>query len=114
MAPASRGVTDTTAPPQLKRWVQVLQLDAGVLGPELPVDAAAGGVAPRFPGGDLPLQGRPIRDAAVEALAGQDAQLDLGDVEPAAVRRGVVQLQLLREPSGLGRRERLVQRARGV
>jgi hypothetical protein len=35
---------------RLNRRVEAPELDAGVLGPELPVDSAAGGVAPVLPG----------------------------------------------------------------
>ena len=38
--------------------VEMLELDAGVLGGEPPVDAATGAVARRLPRGDLPLEGR--------------------------------------------------------
>jgi hypothetical protein len=65
--------------------VEVLELDAGVLGREPPVDPTTGPVARRLPGGDLSLQGRPIGQATVQALPGQHGQLDLGQVQPAAV-----------------------------
>ena len=42
------------------------------------------------PGSDLLLQGGLIRDSAVQALAAEDAQLDLGDAEPTAVLGRVV------------------------
>src|SRR5687768_2291685 len=72
--------------------VEVLELDAGVLGGEPPVDPTTGPVAGRLPRRDLPLQGRPVGQATVQALPGQHGQLDLGHVQPAAVPRGVVQL----------------------
>ena len=53
-------------------------------------------------------------DAAVQALAGQGGEFDLGDVEPGAVLGGVVDLQALGEGVGLGRFECLVERADGV
>ena len=53
-------------------------------------------------------------DAAVEALPGQDGQLDLGDVEPGAVFGGVVDLQALGQGERLGGFERLVERADAV
>jgi hypothetical protein len=88
----------------------VLQLDAGVFGGEPPVDPATGPVAGRLPRHDLPLQGRLVGQATVQALLGQHGQLDLGHVQPAAVLGGVVQLQLVGQPLGLGRRERRIQR----
>jgi LCP family protein required for cell wall assembly len=58
--------------------VEVLELDAGVLGREPPVDPTTGPVARRLPRRDLPLQGRPIGQPAVQALPGQHGQLALG------------------------------------
>jgi len=75
----------TSSSSVLSCGVEVLELDAGVLGGEAPVDPATGPVACRLPGRDLPLQGRPISQAAVQALPGQHGQLDLGHVQPAAV-----------------------------
>ena len=40
--------------------IQVLELDAGILGRESPVDATAGSVARRLPRRDLPFQRRPV------------------------------------------------------
>src|SRR5215216_6540510 len=51
--------------------VEVLELDAGVLGGEPPVDPATGPVARRLPRGDLPLQRRPVAQATGQALPGQ-------------------------------------------
>src|SRR5512132_1513689 len=76
----------------LSCWVEVLELDAGVFGGEPPVDPATGPVARRLPSRDLPLQGRPVGQATVQALSGQHGQLDLGHVQPAAVLWGGVQL----------------------
>jgi hypothetical protein len=53
--------------------VEVLELDAGVLGGEPPVDPATGAVAGRLPRRDLPLQGRPISQATVQAPLGSMA-----------------------------------------
>src|SRR4029453_18954333 len=83
-----------------------LQLDAGVLGREAPVDATTGGVARCLPRGDLPLQRRLVGQAAVQAPPGQHGQPGLGHVQPAAVLGGVVQLQPVGQPFGLGRWER--------
>ena len=60
------------------------ELDAGVIGSETPVDGADGGVALGDPGRDLALKGVSVRQPSVEALAGEDVQLDLGHVEPSA------------------------------
>ena len=61
------------------------ELDPGVGGSELPLDLALVGVGGVLPGGEFGVEGVEVGDAPVEALAGQDGQLDLGDVEPGAV-----------------------------
>lgn len=51
----------------------------------MPVDLALVGVRGGLPGGELGVHDVDVVDVAVEALAGQPGQLDLGDVEPGAV-----------------------------
>ncbi len=58
---------------------------AGVVGGEVPVDLTLGGVGGVLPGGEFGVEGVEVGDAAVEALAGECGQFDLGDVEPGAV-----------------------------
>ena len=53
--PHGCGRKDTSGLSVLNCRVEVLELDAGILGGEPPVHAAAGRVAGRLPGGDLPL-----------------------------------------------------------
>lgn len=48
--------------------------------------------------------------AAVETLAAQHAELDLGHIQPGAVLGGVVDRQLIGQPPGLGGREGFVER----
>lgn len=55
-----------------------------------------------------------VGEALVEAVPSQGAQLDLDDVESAAMLGGEVQLQTVPDPLGLGRRERRVKRGRVV
>jgi hypothetical protein len=55
--------------------VEVLQLDAGILSGEAPVDATASSIAGRLPRRDIPLQGRLVGQPAVQALPGQHDQL---------------------------------------
>src|SRR6266699_6867203 len=88
--------------------VEVLELDAGIVGGEPPVDTTASAVAGCLPRCDLPLQGRPVGQPPVQALPSQDGKLDLGHVQPAAVLGRVMQLQLVGQPFGLRGRERLV------
>jgi hypothetical protein len=63
----------------------VAEFDAGVGGGELPLDLALVGVGGVLPGGEFGVEGVEVGDAAIEALAGQGGELDLGDVEPGAV-----------------------------
>src|SRR5215207_6329485 len=88
--------------------VEVLELDACILGRKPPVDPTTGPVARRLPRRDLPFQGRLVGQPPVQALLGQHGQLDLGHVQPAAVLGGVVQLQPIGQPPGLGRWERRI------
>jgi len=93
----------------------VAELDPGVVGGELPVDLALVGVRGVLPGGEFGVEDVEVVDAAVEALPGQYRKLDLGDVEPRSVFRGVVDLQ----PAGPARtpcpvrRPRTARRCRG-
>ena len=57
------------------------ELDAGVLGGELPIGPDGGGVAPVLPGADVALQRRPVADP-VRQIAAESTQLDLGHVQP--------------------------------
>ena len=49
------------------------EFDACVVGGELPVDLALGGVGGGLPGGEFGVEDREVVDAAVEALAGDEA-----------------------------------------
>src|SRR5712691_10448833 len=111
---AHQSLSTTSSLSGLNCGVQVLELDPGVLGRKAPVDATTRSVACRPPRCDLPLQRRPIGQAAVQALPGEHGKLDLGHVQPAAMLGGVVQLQPIGQPLGLGWLERLIQRRGGV
>ena len=50
-----------------------------------------------------------VVDATIEALAAQDADLDLNHVEPTGVLGGVVELEAAQDTPGLGGRERLIE-----
>ena len=57
---------------------------------KLRVDAGFGAVALLLPSGDFGGEARIAFDATVQALAGEDADLDLDHVEPVGVLRNVV------------------------
>src|SRR5829696_6020423 len=80
----------------MKCWVEASEFDAGILGCELPFDLRSGGIAPLRPAGDLALEGVLMGDAARQALARKDAQLDLRLVQPGAVLGRVVDLEPVR------------------
>src|SRR6476659_2285473 len=75
---------------QLKCRVEAFHLDAGIGGCKAPVSFDIVSVAVEEPGGNLALEAAPIRDTPIEALIGQDSELRLGHIEPAAVLGGVV------------------------
>lgn len=75
--------------------VEVAESGAGVVGGEVPVDLTLGGVRGLLSGGEFDVEHGEVVDTAVEALAGECGQFDLGDGEPGAVFGGVVDLQAL-------------------
>ncbi|MEU5942294.1 hypothetical protein ABZ807_24625 [Micromonospora sp. NPDC047548] len=79
----------------------------------MPVHLPLVGVGAVLPGGQFGVEDVDVVDAAVETLPGQGGEFDLCDVEPGAVSGGVVDFQVLRERSGLGRLEGLVERSSG-
>ena len=86
------------------------ELDARVGGRKLPVDRGLLRVATGCPGGDFGGQEVAVGDAPTQALSGEDAQLNLGDIQPVAVLGRLVQLQISPQPPGFVRREGFVQR----
>jgi hypothetical protein len=66
-------------------WVEVAQFHACVVGGEVPVDLALVAVGVLLPGGEFGVEHGEVVDAAVQALAGEGGELDLGDVEPGPV-----------------------------
>ena len=73
----------------------MLQFDASIRRGKPPVDGPSLGIAPLLPSGHFLGQGCLVRDTPVQALAGQDAQLNLSHIQPTAMLRGVVYLQPL-------------------
>ncbi len=67
-----------------------------------------------FPGRDGVGQLPGRRDPSIQELTGQHAKLHLRHVQPTAMLRRVMELQLPRDPPRLFRRERLVQRPQYV
>ena len=76
------------------------QLPIRVFARECPLDAAFGSVAPSLPRRNFGGEGGLIGGAARQALALEDADLDLGHVQPAGVHRGVVKLDSARDAGG--------------
>src|SRR3954471_146888 len=86
-------------------WVEFAELDAGVLGGELPIGRDGGSVAPELPGLDVALQRRLVADP-VRQVAAEGAQLDFGHVQPGAVLGRVVDLEPVCDALGPLGRER--------
>ena len=84
------------------------------LGGEPPVYDGGGLVALAFERRDLPSQQHFIAGPAVQTLPAEDAQLDLGHVQPASVIGCVVKLQAFGYAAHLGRSKCLVERAQLV
>lgn len=79
----------------------MFEFDSGIRGRKLPVNAFLGRIAPLFPLGGFLDECLQIWDPSVQALDGQGAELDLGDIEPTAMLGGVVDLQTGGQSSGL-------------
>src|ERR1700692_2371855 len=88
---------------------ETLAVGAGMRSGEAPVDIGLLDIAVVHPGGDLAYKCVLVGNAAVQALTSEHAQLRLGHVEPTPVLGREMDLQLVRQPLGFGRRERLIQ-----
>jgi hypothetical protein len=84
----------------LKHWVEVFELDAGISRCKAPVSLVVMVVAAVLPDVDLTLEGGPIWNTPIEALAGQNGELGLGHIEPATVLGRVVPFEPLDETAG--------------
>src|SRR5260370_1860892 len=79
---------------------------AGFFGCEHPFDAGAGGVSLLLPCGDFTDEARGVVDSAIQTLAAEHPDLDLGPVEPAGMPGGVLELQASQNSPGRLRRRR--------
>jgi hypothetical protein len=91
--------------------IRAAHFGAGFVGCEHPFDAGTGGIALSLPCGDFAAEPFWVIDSAIQALAAQDADLDLDHVEPTGMLGSVVELQTAQDSPGLGRREGLVEGA---
>src|SRR5438045_1571382 len=82
----------------------------GIFSRKAPFDLGASGVALRFQLLDFSLERFFLSDASVQTLTTEDAQLNLGDIQPTAMLRRVMKLQFAKYPPRLRGREGLVQR----
>jgi len=98
----------------VKSRIEALEFDSCVVGRELPVDLGSGPVSGCLPGGDFGAQDVDGVDAAVEVLSDDYAELDLGDVQPAAVLGGIDELEAIPQSLGAGWLEVLVESAGAV
>lgn len=89
-------------------------LGSGLVGCEHPIDTSSGSVSLALPCGDLAGETFGIVDTSIQALAVEDADLDLDHVEPTGVLGRVVEFQTAQDAAGFGRREGFVEGARRV
>src|SRR5437764_8942245 len=94
--------------------VSAAHFGASLVGCEHPIDPSAAGIALSFPGVDFFDEQFWVVDSAVQALAAQNADLDLNHVEPAGVLGGVVEFEALQNAPGFGGRKGLVEGASRV
>src|ERR687889_1425488 len=80
-----------------------------LFGCELPTDACAGCIALALPGFDLSVENVTLADAAVQALAVQHTDLNLGHVQPTGMFGRVVEFQALKDAVRFGYREGFIQ-----
>ena len=79
-----------------------LQLDAKILCLEPPLDGYAFTIALRRPGTGFAAASHVVGNPPRQAQPGHDGDFDLGEVQPAAVLRRVVDLQALRDATSAG------------
>src|SRR5262245_15750061 len=101
----------TSAVSALNLWVEAFEFDAGIQSGELPVHPFWGRVSPLFPLLGFLYKRLHVWDPTIQALHGQDTELNLSDIEPTAVLRGVMDLQTRGQPARLLWREGLIERA---
>ena len=83
-----------------------MQCATGVVQGELPTDGGLLLVPGGLPGGDFGDERVAVADPTIEALASEHRELQLGHVQPSAVDRGVVEVELSEEPARLVRSEK--------
>ena len=81
------------------------EFSASLCGREQPADWSTVGVALALPGGNLPSDHVECWQSTIETLVGQDGQFAFRHVQPAAVLRRRMELQLaaIRRASGAGK-----------
>src|ERR1700676_4976100 len=76
------------------------QLTIRILPREAPFDGTSGGIAAFLPGAHLATDRSQVRHASIQALSREDADLDLGHVQPAGVLGRVVKLDTAQQSLG--------------
>jgi hypothetical protein len=87
-----------------------VQLTASLVDGEVPFDGWPLEIALPLPSGNLASCGVDVGEASRQALAGEHRQLALRHVEPTAVLRRVMEVELSRDPSRFSGCERDVER----
>src|SRR4249920_3212647 len=95
----------------LNLWVEAFELYASILGGKLPVNTLVTLIASLLPCPGFIAQGLDIWNPPIQALSGEGTQFNFGNIEPAAVFGGMVDLKPFDQlPSLLGRKG-LIERA---
>jgi hypothetical protein len=79
------------------------QLSICVLPSEFPLDGPLFGISRLLPGSNFGLQKFATGNASIQALAGKDANFDLGHIQPAHTLGCVMELQAAQEFLGSAR-----------
>src|SRR2546425_12444023 len=90
-----------SGPSAVEQGLESAKLDAGIGRGESPADFRVFDIALRFPSGRLPIQLPDVCDAAIQTLAAEHREFDLGHVQPRAMLGGVVNLQSVGNSLGL-------------
>src|SRR6266545_2736717 len=86
-----------------------MQLHPRILVGEPPVNGRSLSIAAFFISGDLSFERFQIRQTAIQTLTLKDAQFDFGHIEPTAMLRSVMELQLPENPTCFLRRKSFIE-----
>lgn len=101
--------TGTSTSARKFRNIMTPQLSIRVLSSEVPLDGPLFGISRLLPGINFGLQKFSIGNASIQALAGEDANFDLGHIQPARMLGCVMELHAAQEFLGSARSQHIVE-----